>query len=182
MLLFTRPQALRPQNVLAALGIALALSSTALLPEIRNTVVQRASTLLELRSDYSGEERLTQFRVLSTNDSMMAGEGFGLTGAVRRFSDQPRAVIESGLIDTWRSLGFIVGTAYLAAMVTLVLRTSTRRGSTAIHVDFDRAAVVASFIQLPMGSVHTGELGFLAWMFLGLALATLGSTAPGDTA
>jgi hypothetical protein len=182
MLLFTRPQALRPQNVLAALGIALALSSTALLPEIRNTVVQRASTLLELRSDYSGEERLTQFRVLSTNDSMMAGEGFGLTGAVRRFSDQPRAVIDSGLIDTWRSLGFIVGTAYLAAMVTLVLRTFTRRGSAANHVDFDRAAVVASFIQLPMGSVHTGELGFLAWMFLGLALATLGSTAPGDTA
>jgi len=182
MLLFTRPRALGLQNVLAALGIVLALSSTALLPEIRNTVIQRASTLSDLRSDHSGEERLAQFRVLSTNDSMVAGEGFGLTGAVRRFSDQPRAVIDSGLIDTWRSLGFIMGTAFLAAMVALVLRTFTRRGNSANPVDFDRAAVVASFIQLPMGSVHTGELGFFAWLFLGFALATLAITAREDAA
>ncbi|HEV8695080.1 MAG TPA: hypothetical protein VGQ93_12985 [Lysobacter sp.] len=173
MLLFTRPQALRIQNVLAALGLILALSSTALLPEIRNTVMQRAGTLTDLRSDHSGEERLVQYRVLSTGDSMMAGEGFGLAGAVRRFSDLPRTVIDSGLIDTWRSLGFLVGTAYLGALGIQILRTFGSRPEAAHDLDFDRAVVVASFIQLPMGSVHTGELGFFAWLFLGLTLATL---------
>jgi hypothetical protein len=41
------------------------------------------------------------------------------------------------------------------------------------HLDFDRALVVAVFIQLPMGSVHIGEMGFTGWLFLGLALAAL---------
>ncbi|HEV8443564.1 MAG TPA: hypothetical protein VGQ27_08785 [Steroidobacteraceae bacterium] len=175
MLLFTRPQALRPQNVLAALGLILALSSTALQPEIRTTIMQRADTLAELRSDHSGEERLAQYRILSTGDSMLAGDGFGLSGAVRRFSDLPRTVIDSGLIDTWRSLGFFVGTAYLAAFASLIVRIFGRRPEAAQDLDFDRAVVVATFIQLPMGSVHTGELGFFAWVFLGLALTTLAS-------
>lgn len=173
MLMLARPQALRVRNVLAALGLMLALSSTALLPEIRNTVMQRASTLTDLRSDHSGEERLVQYRVLSTGDSMVAGEGFGLSGAVRRFSDLPRTVIDSGLIDIWRSLGFVVGTAYLGALALLMLRLFSSRPESAHDLDFDRAVVVASFVQLPMGSIHTGELGFFAWLFVGLALATL---------
>ena len=46
-----------------------ALSATALLPEVRETIVQRASTMTNLRADASGEERLAQYRALTRDHS-----------------------------------------------------------------------------------------------------------------
>jgi len=48
-----------------------------------------------------------------------------------------------------------------------------REPAVAHDVDFDRALVVATFVQLPMGSVQVGEIGFCAWMYIGFGLATL---------
>jgi hypothetical protein len=42
---------------------------------------------------------------------------------------------------------------------------------------FDRAITVATFAQLPMGSVHIGELGFCGWLFLALGIAGLAPAA-----
>jgi hypothetical protein len=180
MLLVTRPGALRAQNLLAALAVALALSVTALLPEVRQAVTERAGSMADLRADQSGEERLAQYRELSGNPSLLAGEGLGLSGAVRRLDGLARAIMDSGLIDIWRSLGLVVGTLYLGALLRLVARTFDRRRSIAQHLDFDRALVVASFVQLPMGSVHIGEMGFCAWLVLGLGLGALAT--PRETA
>ena len=47
-------------------------------------------------------------------------------------------------------------------------RAATRDG----HVYFDRAIVLTLFLQFPIGTVHIGELGFCAWTFLGLGLAS----------
>ena len=173
MLLVTRPGALKPANLLAVFGVILALSSTAFVPEIREAVIKRANSMTELKSDYSGEERLAQYRDLATNDALIAGEGLGLSGAVRRLDGLPRAIIDSGLIDIWRALGIVVGTVFLGAMIMLIVRMFASAPALANNLDFDRALVVASFIQLPMGSVHTGELGFCGWLFLGLGLAAL---------
>jgi hypothetical protein len=136
--------------------------------------------MADLRADQSGEERLAQYRELSGNPSLLAGEGLGLSGAVRRLDGLARAIMDSGLIDIWRSLGLVVGTLYLGALLGLVARTFNRRRSIAQHLDFDRALVVASFVQLPMGSVHIGEMGFCAWLVLGLGLGALAT--PGETA
>jgi len=82
-------------------------------------------------------------------------------------------VIDSGLIDIWQSMGVVLGTLFLAAILTLVASLFTERSKQPCHLAFDRAITVATFAQLPMGSVHIGELGFCGWLFLALGLAGL---------
>ena len=95
----------------------------------------------------------------------------------RRLGGMHRVILDSALIEIWRGLGVIAGTLYLGAMGLLVIQLFQRAPEVAQHVHFDRAIVVAAWAQLPMGSVHTGENGFIAWAFLGLGLAALTRTA-----
>lgn len=179
LLALTRPGVFRPANVLAALAVLVGLSATALVPQIRETIVQRASTMTNLRADQSGEERLNQYRALTRDDGMIVGEGLGQIGVARRLAGMHRVILDSALIEIWRGLGIIAGTAYLGALGLLVVTLFQRAPAVAQHLHFDRAIVVAAWVQLPMGSVHTGENGFFAWMFLGLGLAALArSTSP----
>jgi hypothetical protein len=169
----SRPGAFRPSNIVAAGVLVLALCSTALVPGIRDALVQRAASLNSISTDDSFEDRLGQYEKLSTDDQLITGIGLGLTGSARKMDDLPRLVIDGGLIEILRSIGLVVGTAYLLALGVAVVRSFRREPAVAQDVDFDRAIIVSTFIQLPMGSVQIGEIGFCAWMYLGFALATL---------
>jgi len=171
MLALMRPRAFAPRNLLAAGVVLLALSATALLPEVRDAIAKRVDTINELKADRSGEERLNQYRDLLSDDALIAGEGLGLAGSLRRLDGLPRAISDSGLIDIWRALGVVVGSGFLGALALLCARALAPTAHAAMDLDFDRAIAVTTFVQLPMGSVHTGEMGFCAWLFLGLALA-----------
>jgi hypothetical protein len=173
LIVLARPRALRPSNILAASLLALALCSTALVPGIHDALAQRAASLNSLSTDDSFESRLSQYERLSSDDQLIGGIGLGLNGSARKMDDLPRVVIDSGLIEILRSIGLIGGTAYLLALGILVVRLFRREPSVAHDVDFDRALVVATFVQLPMGSVQVGEIGFCAWMYIGFGLATL---------
>lgn len=153
----------RPGNVLALLAVVLVLSSSAVVPRIRETVVQRAATLTALKNDESLESRMHQYAVLMRSDGLIIGEGLGVNRAP--------TIIDGGLIEIALALGLVVGVAYLSALITLVASLFTAGGGIQPHLPFDRAIAVATLLQLPMGSVHVGELGFCAWLFLGLALA-----------
>jgi hypothetical protein len=177
LLAFWRPGVFRPTNVMAALAVLVGLSATALVPQIRETIAQRAGTMTNLRADQSGEERLSQYRALTRDEGLIVGEGLGQIGVARRLSGMHRVILDSALIEIWRGLGVIAGTAYLGAMGFLVVTLFQRAPNVAHHLHFDRAVVVAAWAQLPMGSVHTGENGFFAWMFLGLGLAALARSA-----
>jgi heme exporter protein D len=154
-----------------------ALSATALVPQIRETITQRISTLSNLRADQSGEERLNQYRALTRDEGLIAGEGLGQIGVARRLGGMHRVILDSALIEIWRGLGVIAGTLYLGAMAYLVAALFQRAPDVAPHLHFDRAVVIAAWVQLPMGSVHTGENGFFAWLFLGLGLSVLAMSA-----
>jgi len=169
----SRPGAFRPSNLAAAGLLVLGLCSTALVPDIHDALAQRAASLNSISTDDSFEDRLSQYEKLSTDDQLIGGIGLGLNGSARKMDDLPRLVIDGGLIEILRSIGLLVGTAYLGALGVLVVRTFGREPSVSKDVDFDRAVVVATFIQLPMGSVQVGEIGFCAWMYIGFALATL---------
>jgi hypothetical protein len=177
MLMFTRPGAFRPSNLVAAVAVVLGICAGLLVPQIRETVVDRASSLTNLRADYSGEERLGQYQVLAREPDIFVGEGLGQSGVARRLGGMSSVVMDSGLIEIWRGLGFFAGTAYLGALVVLVTTLFRRARDVAHHLDFDRAIVLAAFLQLPMGSVHYGEAGFMAWLFVGLGLAALAHRA-----
>jgi hypothetical protein len=65
-----------------------------------------------------------------------------------------------------------VGTAFIAAIAVLIAGLFHRATVASHHIHFDRAIVLTLFAQFPIGTVHIGELGFCAWMFLGFGLAT----------
>ena len=176
LIVIARPAAaLRPINLLAAGIVVLAVCSSALVPEVREAVMRRAATLTNISSDESFANRLSQYNRLSNDDDLLIGEGLGLNGSARKMDDLPRLVIDGGLIEILRSLGAIVGAAYLAALAILITRLFRRHPAVADDVDFDRAVVVATFVLLPMGSAQIGEIGFCAWMYIGFGLATLSS-------
>jgi hypothetical protein len=175
LIIFARPGALRPSNLLAAGVVVLALCSSTLVPGVRQAIIQRAATLNNISTDVSFEDRLSQYQRLSSDGELLIGNGLGLNGSARKMDDLPRLVIDGGLIEILRSLGTIVGAAYLLAIGILVVRMFRRNPAVAHDVDFDRALVVATFVQLPMGSVQVGEIGFCAWMYIGFALAALSS-------
>jgi hypothetical protein len=174
----SRRAALRPANVMALIAIALALCSTTVVPRIRDAIVQRASSMTTLKDDESLKTRLDQYVALARADDLVLGEGLAITGASRRLDNKLPVVIDSGLIEIWRAMGVVVGSVYLLSITVLVLSIFGSSASVDAHIVFDRAIVVAAFIQLPMGSVQIGELGFCAWVFLGFGLAAkIGVTA-----
>jgi hypothetical protein len=175
LIIIARPQALRPSNILAAMAAVLVLGTTALSPQIREAVAQRAATLNNISTDVSFEDRLRQYEHLSSDNDLITGLGLGLNGSARKMDDLPRLIIDGGLIEILRSIGVVFGTAYLLSLGALVAGLFRRDPAVAKDLDFDRALVVATLVQLPMGSVHVGELGFCAWMFIGFGLATLSS-------
>ena len=173
MIVVSRPSVLNPANILAVLAMGAALSSTALIPAMREAVLQRASSLAALEGDESLEDRLTQYRGLAHDEGLIAGVGLGRNGAVRQLDGLPPVVIDSGLIDIWESMGVVLGTVFLGAIGCLLARLFTDRSMQPYDIAFDRAIAVATFAQLPMGSVHIGELGFCGWLFLALGIAGL---------
>ncbi|MEJ0037831.1 MAG: hypothetical protein WDO68_17450 [Gammaproteobacteria bacterium] len=174
MVLVSRPRNVSFAKVLTLLGLAALLGAGAAIPQISESVSHRAASVTDLRSDESFNSRLDQYRALvSSDENLIVGEGLAISGASRRLDQQQRIVIDSGVIEIARAFGVLAGTAFLLAMALLVAPLFGRAARSHEDVWFDRAIVVATFVQLPMGSVHIGELGFFAWLFLGLGLAAL---------
>jgi hypothetical protein len=171
MIVLSRGAALRPANGLALLAIFCVLCSTAIVPRIHEAVIQRASSIKALKGDASLETRLQQYASLTRNDQLIAGEGLAINGASRRLDKKLPVAIDSAFIEIARALGVIAGTIFLVSMAIPVFALFGPAASIGNHVYFDRAIVAATALQLPMGSVHIGELGFCAWMFCGLGLA-----------
>jgi hypothetical protein len=167
-----RRSAISQGNWLVLLAAFAMLLSTAAAPRIREVIVQRAATLTALKGDESLQSRLDQYAAFARLDGLIAGEGLAINGASRRLDKQLPVAFDGGLIEVWRALGAIVGTLFLATLVTLVASLFFRRPLPGTALLFDRAIALATFAQLPMGAVHVGELGFWAWMFLGLGFAT----------
>jgi hypothetical protein len=168
-----RPQLLRPSNILATAIVALAMCSAILMPGIHDAVLQRAASLNNIGSDTSFEDRLSQYERLARADDLISGIGLGINGSARKLDDLPRQVIDGGIIEIALGLGVLVGTVYLGALAVLIAHLFRRNRRAGNDLNYDRALVAATFIQLPMGSVQIGEIGFCAWMYIGFGLAAL---------
>ena len=116
--------------------------------------------MTKLKSDESLKSRLAQYGELTRNDNLVAGEGLALNGASRRLDKGKVAAIDGALIEIWRGMGVFVGTAFLLCIGVLVVSLLFLPPSLGSDIYYDRAIILATFIQLPMGSVHTGEMGF----------------------
>ncbi|HEY6124995.1 MAG TPA: hypothetical protein VIV63_10095 [Steroidobacteraceae bacterium] len=161
----------RRTNILALFFVGLMLASTALSPQIRDAVAKRAASLTELEGDESLRKRLEQYNEVLQHDNLIVGDGLAINGASRRLDNRHTVEIDGALIEVYRAMGVFGGTAFflsIAALIAGLFRASPGLGT---DIYYDRAIVVALFVQFPIGTVHIGELGFCAWNFLGFGLA-----------
>jgi hypothetical protein len=160
-------------KIAVSAGIAvLGLSALALVPEIQYVLLRRFNSLGELEADASGAERLTQyFRFFTEADEPLLGTGFGVN-YLSAIAGQKAAALDSGILDIARSFGLFGGLFYLAGLSALIVTMILRRSGGGISSTIFPAAAVACFIQLPLGSIHVAEAGFLGWLVLGAALST----------
>ncbi|HTU64390.1 MAG TPA: hypothetical protein VMF52_00450 [Steroidobacteraceae bacterium] len=159
-------------NVLGMIVVFLLLSSTALAPQVRDAVFTRASSLSELEGDESLRLRLMQYEEFFSHDNLLVGDGLAINGVSRRLDNKEAGSIDGAIIEIYSAMGVFVGTAFMIAIGVLVAGLFGRAATKDHHVFFDRAIVLTLFLQFPIGTVHIGELGFCAWTFLGLGLAT----------
>ena len=162
---------IRRTNILALFLAGLALASTALSPQIRDAVVERASTLTELEGDESLRKRLEQYGEVIEHDNLIIGDGLAINGASRRLDNRAPVEIDGALIEIYRAMGVFVGTAFILSIALLVAGLFRAAPAAGSHIYYDRAIVLALFVLLPIGTVHVGEIGFCAWNFLGFGLA-----------
>lgn len=172
LLALTRPGALRLRNVAAAAGLLLVVSSAAIVPQMWEALTERFSSIGQLSDDESGQDRLRQYGAVATSsNNLVIGEGLALTGASRRLDGKAIVAIDSAVLEAWIAFGLFGALAFFGAILTLVVRLFTLPSEVASRIDFERVIVLATFIQLPMGSVHVGESGYLAWLCAGIGSA-----------
>ena len=170
MVVLSRKAAVRMSNIVALIVAGLVLCSSAAVPRIREAVAQRASTLSVLERDASLQSRLAQYASLARQDNLVAGQGLAINGSVRRLDRELPVHLDGAIIEIWLALGIVVGTAFLGALAALLVPLFGVAAAPGSDIFYDRAIVITLFLQLPIGTVHVGELGFCAWTFLGLAL------------
>jgi hypothetical protein len=172
MVVFSPSRELRRVNVLGMIIVGLLLSTSALAPQVRDAVFTRASSLSELEGDESLRLRLMQYQEFFSHDDLIAGEGLAINGVSRRLDNKEAGSIDGAIIEIYSAMGVFVGTAFMIAIAVLIAGLFGRAAMRDPHVWFDRAIVLTLFMQFPIGTVHIGELGFCAWTFLGLGLAS----------
>lgn len=172
-LAFAGSAGLRLRIVVSFLAVLLLMTSSALVPQLRQAIAQRVDTITHLQSDRSGEDRMHQYDEFLSDDSgdMLVGAGLAIDGASRLLDGKTTAVIDSGIILVFTALGIAIGTVLLLALASSVAISFSRYAGHSPSIVGYRAVAIASFCQLPFGAVFVGESGFCVWLFLGLAAA-----------
>jgi hypothetical protein len=132
----------------------------------QEVISSRLETFTALTEDGSGLARLRQSRdFYDVSDDRIAGTGLDFTA-------------EDGLIDgtmllVLHNLGIIAGGFFLIAMAWAGMQACQQLGQEAVPLRIVSGAVtVGNLIQIPLQSIHVGEMGFLFWLFVALATAT----------
>ena len=164
--------ALRRANIVMLVVMSMTLASSALLPQVNEVVFARASSLSSLEGDESLRMRLRQYEEFLEHDNLLVGEGLAINGASRRLDNRATGLIDGAVIEIYTAMGVFVGTAFIAAIAILIGGLFGAGAAGSRHIHFDRAIVLTLFALFPIGTVHIGELGFCAWMFMGFGIAT----------
>ena len=157
-------------RLIAVFGaLALLVVPLATIPQISENIVKRVQTIGELKKDASGEDRGHQYATFlsdSTNN-LLSGEGLAINGSVRRLDGKGSAVIDSGIIEVYTALGVFCGSIFFAALLGS-LRATFASGRLTEGL-LCQAVALSMIVQIPFGSVFSGEVGFTVWVFIGLA-------------
>ena len=166
----TRARASGAMMLLAA-GLMISLSLTPFGEVISN----RLSTFGNAQNDDSSQERLAEFDTLwSQPSSGLVGIGY-TSGDIRMAGVTPT----DGMIATcWESMGIAAGLLCIASLIYMIFRAvAAAARSGALEGIVLGALACGWFVQLPLAGIAFGELGFLFWTTMTLAISVPGASA-----
>ena len=163
-----------PRQWLALMTILLIAGPVIMQPRVLRLVSARAGTITELGHDASYRARVGSTRdYVSRVLDNPAGSGLGLFGGATklRTGSASGSALDSGPLEVLGSMGWIGGSLYFMALLSILLST-LRRGGPRRDAITDAAAgvVVAILASSLFGNVFTGFSGFLLWNGVGILI------------
>ncbi len=159
----------RQRSILLVLAVVAAGLVAANTTEFGDKLVQRVASFGQASEDGSGRERVEQLvAIYNDADNLLIGGGL----ASLRLPRAGLLAVDGEVVAALLAMGVIVGPVFLLALawtgLQALARVRGRDGPTAIVCG---AVVLGALAQMPLASITSGELGFLFFLFVGLATA-----------
>jgi hypothetical protein len=141
---------------------------------ISDVVATRLETFSDLEKDNSFRERSESYdKNLSVALSNVLGNGLGNIWKVNEKTGQLEVfVIDSGILDTFFTLGWFGAIPYLGGLILLLVTVSKySEGRFDSFISAARAIGISSCAQLIIGSGMLSVAGMILWGFLAMAMA-----------
>lgn len=163
---------LQMRLILSLLLVALMGGYLATLPQFSDSIGDRLSTLTDIANDGSFNARVNIFQThIDEALFSVVGQGLGSLWSIKG-GKTVQAVVDSGIIDTLRTLGWVGTVPYFAGFlmaISGILRSAYARSD--LFLATARAVSVSYCCQMVMGTAVAGFPGLIIWGFLGLGLA-----------
>jgi hypothetical protein len=140
---------------------------------ISDAISARLETFQNLEEDSSFRDRSEIYeRDLNLALSNGLGNGFGGSWFINKKGQLEVIVIDSGILDTFFTLGWVGAIPYLSGLI-LIIYTVTQYTEARFDsfVSAARAIGLSCFPQMMMGSAMLGMAGMVLWGFLAITMA-----------
>jgi hypothetical protein len=152
----------------ALLMLAAVVIAALLLTPFDDVIADRLATLGDTSNDGSAQERLFEFQVLwDRPGGGLLGVGFpaidtGTAGAIP---------IDGMFAISWACMGIVVGLVGLASLIALIIGAMARAPKSGEREGILLGALAFGWlVQLPLAGIAYGEIGFLFWMTIAMAM------------
>lgn len=138
-----------------------------------SVINKRFQSFANIEQDQSYLDRSANYeRNINIALSNVLGNGIGGTWVVDKDGKLIPIVLDSGILDTFFSLGWFGAIPYLGGLLMLMytlFQDSVARSDA--FANASRSIGLAIFVQLPFSSLMTSVPGVVMWGFLGFAMA-----------
>ncbi|MEO1147437.1 MAG: O-antigen ligase domain-containing protein [Cyanobacteria bacterium J06638_22] len=153
--------------------MALCVVPLTMIEPFNDVIGDRLESFTTIQDDSSYEARAeTYSENLDTALSGLLGQGLGSTWVIQANGQLERVALDSGILDTFFTLGWFGGVPYIGGMLMLLFNQF--RGDEGRYDAFAsgaRAITLSFFAILSLGPFMLGLAGMMMWGFLGFGMA-----------
>ncbi|MBE9098540.1 O-antigen ligase domain-containing protein [Vacuolonema iberomarrocanum] len=153
--------------------MALCVVPLTMIEPFNDVIGDRLESFTSIQNDSSYEARAeTYSENLDTALSGLLGQGLGSTWVIQANGQLERVALDSGILDTFFTLGWFGGLPYIAGMLMLLFNQFRGdEGRTDPFASGARAITLSFFAILSLGPFMLGLAGMFMWGFLGFGMA-----------
>jgi hypothetical protein len=175
---------LRRVRVTTVVGLALAvIISVVAFEPVQTAVVGRLETAGSAATDVSLTARLDKYST-SLPDMLTdpVGKGLGSTGSGGRAAESSSSATENDVIDSsyleiWRSVGALLGSIVISAVICLAVAAFTRGRLLPHPYPYWAAMALVIPIDMLLGNVVNGPASVATWLLVGACVSATGGRA-----